>query len=88
MRYVVSPEAAAAVVDDGAVVLHMRTRRYYSLNETGAAIWALLEAAAPVSAIVASLTSTYDIDAGAAGSAVTLMLEELASAELVTIEAT
>jgi hypothetical protein len=35
-RYVISPDTACAVVEDGAVLLHMRTKRYYSLNETGA----------------------------------------------------
>jgi hypothetical protein len=86
MRYALSPDAACAVVDDGAVILHMRTKRYFSLNETGVAIWSMLEAGQPVSEIVASLTATYEIDAEAAAAAILQILEELASAELVRVE--
>lgn len=85
-RYTVSPDAACAVVDDGAVVLHMRTKRYYSLNETGGAIWAMLEAGAPVESIVADLVANYDVEAPAAAAEVTRMLGELAAADLVRLE--
>ena len=86
IRYALSPDAVCAVVDDGAVVLHMRTRRYFSLNETGTTIWESLDAGAPVSDIVASLVAGYEIDATTAEAEVTRMLAELASVELVTIE--
>jgi hypothetical protein len=85
MRYTLSTDAACAVVDDGAVVLHMRTKRYYSLNETGVAIWSMLEANLSVDEIVAGLTTTYEIDSDAAKAAVEGMLAELASVELVRI---
>lgn len=88
MRYTLSPDAACAVVDDGAVVLHMRTRRYYSLNETGAAIWALLEGGEPVVRIVEALVVKYEVAADAAETAVHTMLRELASVELVTVDDT
>jgi hypothetical protein len=82
MRYTLSTDAACAVVDDGAVILHMRTKRYYSLNETGVAIWSMLEASRSVDEIVESLTATYEIDAGSAKSEVDRMLVELASVDL------
>ncbi len=85
-RYTVSPDAACAVVDDGAVILHMRTKRYYSLNETGVTIWSMLEARQPVDDIVTSLTDTYEVDAETARSAVTRMLDEMAAVELVHLE--
>lgn len=85
-QYMLSSEAACAVLDDGAVILNLRTRRYYSLNETGAAIWAMLERTMPVEAIAAELVTAYEIDPGGAKSAVSLMLEELASVELVSLE--
>lgn len=86
MRYNLSPEAACAVVDDGAVVLHMRTKRYYSLNETGVAIWSMLEERRSVEEIVSSLTATYEIDRDSATTAVASMLAELASVELLHVE--
>lgn len=85
-RHAVSPEAACALVDDGAVVLHMRTKRYYSLNETGGAIWAMLEAGTLLENIVAELVASYEVDAPAAAAEVTRMLGELASVGLVRRE--
>lgn len=87
IRYALSPDAVCAVVDDGAVVLHMRTRRYYSLNETGTTIWGSLDSGKPVTDIVASLVADYEIDATTAEAEVARILAELASVELVTIEA-
>ena len=86
MRYTVSPDAACAVVEDGAVILHMRTKRYYSLNETGQAIWTMLEAGAPLGQMVEQLTGTWEIDAESAEQAVRRMLRELAAVELVQVE--
>ena len=83
--YVLSPDAACAVVDDGAVVLHMRTKRYFSLNETGLAIWRMLEDDLPVADVALRLSELYEIDAGAASEAVTALLGELASEELLSV---
>jgi hypothetical protein len=85
-RYVVSPDAACAVVDDGAVLLHMRTKRYYSLNETGATIWRLVSEDVPAGEIAARLAELYDVDRGAADEAVTRLLDDLAAEALVSVE--
>ena len=85
MQYTLSTDAACAVVDDGAVVLHMRTKRYYSLNETGVAIWSMLEAGRSVGEIVASLTATYEVDSVSARTAVDGMLAELAAVDLLRV---
>ncbi len=84
MSYLLSPDAACAVVEDGAVVLHMRTKRYFSLNETGAAIWRMLEDDVALADLPIRLAERYDIDAEAAALAVMKLLGELASEELVT----
>jgi hypothetical protein len=85
-RYVVSGDAACAVVEDGAVVLNMRTKRYYSLNETGAAIWRLLEDDVPLPEIVAQLTQRYEVEPAAADRAVAALLADLTSEALVSLE--
>ena len=85
--YAISADAACALVDDGAVLLHMRTKRYYSLNETGAAIWQLLEEEVPVSEIGARLVDQYDVDRRAADDAVASLLTALAAETLISIEA-
>lgn len=83
-RYVVSADAACAVVEDGAVVLNMRTKRYYSLNETGAAIWRLLEDEHPVPEIVAEIVRQYNVEYPAADAAVATLLVNLANEALIT----
>lgn len=86
-RYVVSADAACAHVEDGAVVLNMRTKRYYSLNETGAVIWRLLEDDVPVSGIVSQLVTHYEVERADAEQAVESLLAELASEALVSVAA-
>lgn len=85
-RYVVSPDAACAVVDDGAVLLHMRTKRYYSLNETGATIWRLVSEDVPAGEIAARLAELYDVERAAADEAVTRLLDDLAAETLISVE--
>ena len=85
-RYVISPEAACAVVEDGAVVLHLGTKRYYSLNETGAAIWQLLEAGTSPHDIPARLRERFDVDDAAAEAEVARLLEELAAESLISAD--
>ena len=83
MRYAISPDAACAAVEDGTVVLNMRTRRYYSLNETGAAIWQMLENDDPIAAVVARLVSAYDVDEVTAAHTVAQLVDELAAEALI-----
>jgi len=84
-RYVVSDDAACAVVDGGAVVLNLRTKRYYSLNETGAVIWRLLEDDVAFSDIVARLVQQFDVEHATADQAVTNLLADLTSEDLVAV---
>ena len=83
-RYAVSPDAASATVEDGAVVLNMRTKRYYSLNETGAMVWRLLEDEIALEDVVARVIELYDVSAAEAGRTVAVLLDELATEALVT----
>lgn len=43
LRYQTAAETATALVDGGAVVLDLVSKRYYSLNETGTIVWQYLE---------------------------------------------
>ena len=86
MSYVLSPDAACAVVEDGAVVLHMGTKRYFSLNETGAAIWRMLEDGVPLAEIPRRLAEQYEIDDETAQGALSRLLGELAAEELITLQ--
>jgi hypothetical protein len=82
-RYAPSPDAAFAAVPGGGVVLHMVTKRYYSMNETGAAIWDGIAAGRDRAAIVEQLTAEYDIAAHDAESAFERIAAELLAEGLI-----
>ena len=84
--YTISPDAECAAVEDGAVVLHMGTRRYFSLNDTGAAIWRMLEDDVALAEIPAQLGHRYEVDPTAARIALARLLDELAAENLITLE--
>jgi hypothetical protein len=83
-RYAPSPAAAFAAVPGGGVVLHMATKRYYSMNETGAAIWDGIAAGRDRAAIVEHLAVEYDIAVHAAESAFERIAAELLAEGLIT----
>ena len=81
-KLVVSPDAAAAEVEGGAVILHMSTKRYYSLNRSGVAIWSLLEKGAAPEHIVDAIADRYEIPLQTARGAVGRLIEELRAESL------
>ena len=83
MHYTISADAAFAAVDDGAVVLHMGTKRYYSLNETGMFVWRRLEDGSGRADIVAQLVDEYEVGIAEAEMAVGRLLEELVQESLI-----
>ena len=85
MRYAISPDAAFAAVEDGAVVLHMGTKRYYSLNETGAFVWDRLEDGVARAEIVAQVVSEYEVGIAEAEIAVARLLDELVQERLIRV---
>jgi hypothetical protein len=85
MHYTISPDAAFAAVEDGAVVLHMSTKRYYSLNETGAFVWRRLEGGMERGEIVAEMVDEYDVGIAEAEMAITRLLDELLEESLIRI---
>lgn len=85
MHYTISPDAAFAAVEDGAVVLHMRTKRYYSLNETGTFVWRRLEDGMGRAAIVAQVVDEYDVGIAEAEMAVARLVDELVQESLICV---
>jgi coenzyme PQQ synthesis protein D (PqqD) len=78
-------EVACAIVEDGAVLLHMGTKRYFSLNETGAAIWRLVEDGVTIEEIPARLHERYDVALAEAERTVTELVAVLVEKELLTV---
>jgi hypothetical protein len=85
-RYAIPADVACASVEDGAVVLHMGTKRYFSLNETGAAIWRLLEEDVPLDHVPRRLSERYEVELEDARLAVDSLLAALREKTLLIME--
>lgn len=83
MRYRSIPEALVATLADGAVLLNLQTKRYFSLNETGTRIWEMVQQTAGEDAIVEALLEEYEVDETTARSEVRRILDELIDAQLI-----
>ena len=59
MRYRPTRHALVKPLDDGAMALNVATGEYYSLNETAARMWLLLEEGCSANEIVATIVSEY-----------------------------
>jgi hypothetical protein len=83
MRYRAIPEALVATLSDGAVLLNLQTKRYFSLNETGTRIWELVQQTADEETIVSSLLREYEVEEPMVRSEVRRILDELIEAQLI-----
>ena len=78
-----SPRVMHETIEGEIIVIDLATGSYYSLRETGAAIWTELERGASEEEIVASLESGYDAAPEEIGAAVGRLIEELAAEDLI-----
>ena len=71
--------------DGSAVLLHLDTHAYFSLNSTGRAVWDRLakDSGATLDDLVATLTSRFSVDDATARADVTDLLDELKQQSLV-----
>jgi hypothetical protein len=83
MRYRAIAEALVATLADGAVLLNLQTKRYFSLNETGTRIWEMVQQTSDEEAIVTTLLSEYDVEEPMARTEVRRILDELIEAQLI-----
>jgi len=83
MRYRAIAEALVATLSDGAVLLNLQTKRYFSLNETGTRIWEMVQQTADEDAIVVTLLGEYDVEETMARLEVRRILDELIDAQLI-----
>ena len=54
-----NPEVVSTELEDGAVLLNMETRLYYSVNDSGLEIWRRVGAASSEQELVANLSSLF-----------------------------
>lgn len=68
-----------------AVILHLGTHRYYTLNESGVKIWQLANQGKSVGEIGKALEHQYEVSPQLAEASVVELIEELANEKLVTL---
>ncbi len=66
-----------------AILLDMRNKRYYSLNETGLAIFKGIESNLTRDMIIEKIMSVYEIDQDKASSSVSIILQRLLSLNII-----
>ena len=80
-----SPDVVHRELEDGGVLLDLRTGGYFGLNETGSAVWELLADATTVDALVAELARRVDGVPSSVDDEVWSFLDELAARGLVLV---
>lgn len=77
---VVSQELA-----DEAVLLHLEQERYYSLNEVGARIWALIGDGRSLASVVEHIAAEFDAEEATIAADALALAEELLAAGLIEL---
>ena len=80
------PELRLAALEGEGVVLHLGTRRYFTLSESGLTIFEALAAPRTFDELVASLLTRYEVTAERAQESVREFLDRCRSADLLVVE--
>jgi hypothetical protein len=72
-----NPSVVCTELDDGAVLLNLDTKYYYSLNETGLRIWQIMEELHSPAEISGRLANEYKVDAERAKASVFNLIKQL-----------
>lgn len=85
-RFVRHPDLRLADMEGDGVVLHLGTRRYFSVSESGLALLQALEAPRTVPELVDVLLERYEVTAVEAEESVRQFLETCRTADLLAPE--
>ncbi len=83
MAWMKHPEVVYTDLEEGAVLLHLETKFYYSLNEVGQAIWRLLDPAERSEELIQRVMAEYEVEEGHANGSISKFLHELEREQLV-----
>ncbi len=81
-----APDVLFTRLNEEAVLLHLETKQYFSLNETGALIWQCLHERCSLVETAARLAQAYDVDEDAARRCVERFVATLAQDDLLVEE--
>lgn len=87
-RYMRHPDLRLADVEGDGVVLHLGTRRYFSVSESGLALLQALETPRTIEELVQVLLDRYEVSPEQAAASVRQFLETCRTAELLLEEGT
>lgn len=80
----VAPQVVREVFDDEVIIINMESGNYFSLNNTGAYVWTLIEAGYAVDDIVSRMCDQFEgADASAASASVHELLDQLLKEQLI-----
>lgn len=85
-RVIVSPNTLHQEIEGEAVLLHLESETYFSLDEIGTRIWQLLERHGDVERIAAEMLNEYDVEESQLREDIERMVRDLTEAGLVTVE--
>jgi hypothetical protein len=85
-RYMRHPDLRLADVEGDGVVLHLGTRRYFSVSESGLALLQALETPRTIEELVTVLLERYEVSPEQAEASVRQFLETCRTAELLLEE--
>jgi len=85
-RYRPHPDLRLTALEGEGVVLHLGTRRYFTVSETGLAILEALRTPRSLDEIVATLQERYDVSAEHARTSAQAFLDRCLAAQLITRE--
>ena len=68
---------------DEVVTLHLKTKRYYTLNSTAACVWRVLDGGATEEAMAAALAREFDVSEEDARAYVATLVRTLLDSELI-----
>ena len=78
-----NPEVVCTDVGDKeAVLLHLDTKKYYSLNQTGLRIWQMLSKGQTPAEVIGQIEAEFDVTPEKARESVSDLLKELISEKL------
>ncbi len=87
-RAVPGDDVVVTPLDEGeAVLLHLGSRKYFTLNATGLAIWRGLDEGLSIAEVAQRLVADHSISEERALAAVTRLVAELRDADLVELAA-
>jgi hypothetical protein len=79
-----SEHVVCRALDDGMVLVHLRTNRIYSLNPTGARLWTLLSAGVDRATVRKQLAAEFAVDPEQLDREIEMLLQTFADQGLTT----